>query len=67
MNLFGAWVGYTFERHRLLADPEHGIERLYDSATDPLEQRDLAKSEPVLMEKLRERAREFDRRHCVVE
>jgi arylsulfatase A-like enzyme len=66
MIVFGAWTGYTFERHRLLANPEFGIERLYDSATDPLEQRDLAKSEPELLETLRARAREFDRQHCVV-
>jgi hypothetical protein len=65
MLIFGGWIGYTFERHRLLADPEHDIERLYDSATDPLEQRDLAPSEPALLAKLRERGREFDRKNCV--
>jgi hypothetical protein len=65
MLLFGAWVGYTFERHRLLVDPLHGIERLYDSEKDPLEQRDLAATEPALIQKLRARAREFDRAHCV--
>jgi hypothetical protein len=65
MLIFGRWIGYTFERHRLLADPEHDIERLYDSTTDPLEQRDLAPSEPALLAKLRERGREFDRKNCV--
>ena len=65
MLVFGSWVGYTFERHRLIVDPEHDIERVYDSATDPLEQNDLAPSEPALLDTLRERAHAFDRACCI--
>jgi hypothetical protein len=65
MLAFGSSVGYTFERYRLLVDPEHDIERLYDSVTDPLERNDLVPSEPALLASLRERARRFDRERCV--
>jgi hypothetical protein len=65
MMTFGSFVAYTFERHRLLVDPEHGIERLFDSTSDPLEKHDLAPSEPALLGALRERARAFDRANCV--
>jgi hypothetical protein len=67
MLVFGSYVGYTFERHRLLVDPEHDIVRLYDSTSDPLEQTDLAPSEPALVARLSERAARFDREHCVSE
>jgi hypothetical protein len=65
MIVFGRWIGYTFDRHRLVVDPEHDIERVYDSAVDPLEKNDLAPSDPVLLDALRERASAFDRANCV--
>jgi membrane-anchored protein YejM (alkaline phosphatase superfamily) len=65
MLWLGSRVGYTFERHRLVVDPEHDLERLYDSEVDPLEQNDLFASEPALLDALRERARRFDRERCV--
>jgi hypothetical protein len=65
MIVLGSSVGYTFERHRLVVDPEHDLERLYDSEADPLEQNDLVPSEPALLDALRERALRFDRERCV--
>ncbi len=61
----GRSIGYTFERHRLLVDPEHDTVRLFDSGSDPLERRDLAAREPALLAKLSERARRFDRENCL--
>ncbi|HEX6276821.1 MAG TPA: sulfatase-like hydrolase/transferase, partial [Polyangiaceae bacterium] len=65
MIVFGRWIGYTFERHRLVVDPEHDIERVYDSTSDPLEKHDLAPAEPALLDALRDRARAFDHANCV--
>ncbi len=67
LMMFENWIGYTFERHRLVVDPEYGIERLFDSTSDPLEQHDLAPEKPALLATLRQRARDFDREHCLPE
>jgi len=56
-------VGYTGERFRLVTDPVHGLESLFDSERDPLEQRDVAKERPEELRRMRRLARSWDERH----
>ena len=56
-------VGYTGPRYRLVYDPVNRLEALYDSQTDPFEQRDLAHERPDLLQAARTRARAWDDRH----
>jgi len=65
MAIFGHSIGYTFDRYRMIVDPDHSIERLYDNDTDPFEYRDIAEREPKLMQTLRARAQKFDQERCV--
>jgi arylsulfatase A-like enzyme len=58
-------VGYTSAHHRLLYDRTHDVLRLFDSRTDPLEQRNLVHTERALRIQLERQARAWDRRMCV--
>ncbi len=65
MAIFRHYIGYTFEHHRLIVDPDHSTERLYDTTRDPYEQRDLAATQPAVLSELRRRAQRFDQEHCI--
>jgi arylsulfatase A-like enzyme len=53
-------VGYTSERWRLVRDPVHDVDRLYDLVRDPYERRDLAASRPRDLAAMRRLARQWD-------
>jgi hypothetical protein len=56
-------LGYTTATHRLVYDPVHRTEELYDLAADPYEQRDLAGADPEALAAARKLARAWDESH----
>jgi len=56
-------VGYTSSRFRLVSDPVFGVEMLFDSEADPLEQRDLAAALPADLARMRRLAHAWDEAH----
>jgi hypothetical protein len=57
---YRAPVGYTTATHRLVYDPIYRTEELYDTAADPLEQRDVAGADQKALEAARALARAWD-------
>lgn len=58
-------AGYTGPRYRLLYDRKHEITRLFDSSSDPYEQRDAAHRKGAELTKMELAAREWDNQFCV--
>ncbi len=46
---YGATIGYTFERYRLVVDGKHDIERVFDSRQDPFDKNDIFAEQPDLV------------------
>lgn len=55
--------GYTGTKHRYVWDPIHRLEQLFDSQMDPLDQRDVALSQPEALTTMRRMARAWDETH----
>lgn len=64
MQLSGrSLVGYTGARYRLVADPVHRVDALFDADRDPLERRDVSREHPAALAEMRRLARAWDEGH----
>lgn len=56
-------VGYSSERYRLLVDPVHDVDWLFDSVSDPYERTDLSQRRPDVLRSMRRLAEAWDETH----
>ncbi len=53
-------IGYTGPRYRLIVDPVHRTEQLFDTDRDPTERRDLSDDHPGLLREMQRLARAWE-------
>jgi arylsulfatase A-like enzyme len=62
------WIGYTFDRYRVLYDREHHVLKAYDLRDDPYERRDLMLGGAIPRaerDALKAAIRDYGRRYCL--